>query len=127
MDDAVAQGRADGYSDLDIASAMGLAHFWTRPKRVLISVSYVRFKGQSSEPAEDLDAAFEYASTAPWVRRAEAAEAEAEALASQEVANEEFVESDEEEAVEDVVESEEGEAEDEEPRRRRWLDWIPGL
>lgn len=110
MVDAVNQARLDGYSDQDIASGMGLAYFWAPGRRVLISVVFVRFKSESAVPAEELDAAFEYAATPPRLRQQEADDTSAE---------EEETAAEEEEAEED---------EEEEPRRRRgWFRWIPGL
>jgi hypothetical protein len=110
MDAAVVQGRADGYSDEDIASAMGLAHLWTPARRVLVSVSYIRFKSQSATPSDVLNANYEYASTPPWLRNVE--------------------EESEEEEVEETPSDEESDdeaAEEEEPRRRGWFSWVPGL
>jgi|GEM_PF-1904086 len=144
MDEVVQQAQADGYSDIDISQAMGLAYFWTPGKRVLMSVTFVRFKGESATPASELDEAFEYASTAPWVRRAEAEEA-AE-MAAEEAVLENLPEnvSDDavsistggdtmaadpregEEATEEVIE--EDEDEEERPSRlRRWFGWVPGV
>jgi len=114
MDAAVAQGRADGYSDEDIASAMGLAHLWTPARRVLVSVSYIRFKSQSAISSDVLNANYEYASTPPWLRNVEE---EAEEEVAEETSS--IAESDEE--------SDEEAAEEEEPRRRGWFSWVPGL
>jgi hypothetical protein len=116
MDATIAQARADGYSDNDIASAMGLAHLLTPGKRVLISVVFVRFKGGSAVPASSLDAAYEYASTPPRLREEEEEEATAEEASASE-----------DEASDAEEDEDAADAEDEQPRRRGWFSWIPGL
>ena len=80
-----------------------------------------RFKAGSAVPADELDAAYEYASTPPRLRDAED---EAEEEGDMEEAA-----SDEDEAADEAgdEDTEEDTEEDEEPRRRGWLSWIPGL
>jgi len=93
--------RAAGYSDLQIAEALGMASLRRPGKRVMLSVAYVHFRQGSSADHSALDEALEYGRTPPAVREAEA---QAE------------------------IEEEEEEAEEEAPRRRRGIfSWIPGL
>jgi len=121
IESTLTQARLDGYSDVDIASAMGVNHFLSPGRRVLLAIEFVRFKGESSVPPEELDAAYEYASTPPRLREQMAAEANAaESPAADETVTTE--------AVDDAAsDDEETGTEDEAPRQRGWRRWIPGL
>lgn len=118
LDAAVTQARADGYSDHDVASAMGVTYLYSPGRRILISVVYVRFKHESAVPPGELDAAYEYASTPPRLREQEAEEANAAEAPAEDESSDEDASSDDEDADD----------EEEAPRRRRgWFSWIPGL
>ena len=109
IESAINDARMGGFGDTQVAEAIGMAWLRAPGKRVMISVTFVRFKNASLIDASQLDAAYEYGRTPP-------AQREAEALA--EAAEEEEEEAEEEESEEEEVE----------PRRRRgWFSWIPGL
>ncbi len=89
----------NGFTEEEVAQAIGIATFRTPRRRVLLSVTYVRFRAASRTPANDLDEVYEYWSTPPRLRDVE------------------------------EVEEEEAEEEAEPVRRRRrgFFSWIPGL
>lgn len=122
MDSAVTQARADGYTDQEIANAMGVAYLITPRRRVLLSVVFVRFKASSAVPASELDAAYEYAATPPRLREEETVE---EPAAEEGVLFQETTETvtEDESADEETAEEEE----DEEPRQTGWRRWVPGF
>jgi len=127
LDDAVTQARVDGYSDQDIASGLGLMYLVSPGRRVLTSVVFVRFKHESALTPEELDAAYEYASTPPRLREEQTQEANAaEAPTIEPVTTEE---SGDETASDDATgDDEQTSDEEDKPRRRRgWFSWIPGL
>lgn len=123
LESVVAQARTDGYSDQEIASAMGMAYLITPGRRVLISVVFVRFKAGSAEPASELDAAYEYAATPPRLR---------ETMNVDETGGEPeegvlFEQAPDEAATENASDEDEATDEEEEPRQTGWRRWIPGL
>ncbi len=124
LEAAVAQARADGLTDQEIASAMGVAHLITPGRRVLISVVFVRFKAGSAVPASELDAAFEYASAPPQLRETMNVD-ETEGEPEEGVLFEQVPE--EEAAPADEPADDEAADEEEEPRQTGWRRWIPGL
>jgi len=123
LETVVAQARADGYSDQDIASAMGVAYLITPGRRVMISVVFVRFKAGSAVPADELDAIYEYAATPPRLRET-GADDEAMSEPEEGVLFEQAPE------AADAAENADEDAsvdEEEEPRQTGWRRWIPGL
>lgn len=101
VESAVAGARGTGYTDEQIAEAMGMAWLRAPQKRVLYSVVFVRFKNDSTTAHATLDTAYEMGRTPPAVREAEANQAD---------------------------DDDESEDEVEEPRERRgWFSWVPGL
>lgn len=123
LESVVAQARADGYSDHDIASAMGVAYLISPGRRVLISVVFVRFKAGSAVPASELDAAYEYALTPPRLRETMNMD-ETEGEPEEGVLFQQS--SDEDASDEDSTEDEATDGE-EAPRQTGWRRWIPGL
>lgn len=124
LESVVAQARADGYSDHEIASAMGVAYLITPGRRVMISVVFVRFKAGSAVPADELDAAYEYALTPPRLRETMNVD-ETEGEPEEGVLFEQAPE--EEAATEDASDEDDATDEEEEPRQTGWRRWIPGL
>lgn len=73
--------QANGFSDLEIAQALGIATFRAPRKRVMLSVTYVHFRTASATPANELNEVYDYWSTPPWERnRVEEEEEEPEQL-----------------------------------------------
>lgn len=123
LESVVAQARADGYSDHDIASAMGVAYLITPGRRVLISVVFVRFKAGSAVPASELDAAYEYALTPPRLRETMNMD-ETEGEPEEGVL---FQQPSDEDASDEDSTDDEATDEEEAPRQTGWRRWIPGL
>lgn len=100
LESRIGSALVEGYSDQEMAQALGIATFRSPRKRVLLSVAYVRFRAASSSAPEPLDETYEYWSTPPRERD-----------------------------LEEVAELEEEEEEEQlrRPRRRGLFSWIPGL
>ncbi len=100
MEGQISNALVEGFTEADIAQALGIATFRTPRKRVLLSVAYVRFRAASSMPANELDEIYEYWSTPPRLRNIDETAA---------------------------VEEEQEPVQLQRPRRRGPFSWIPGF
>ncbi len=125
IETAISDARISGFSDVQIAEAMGMAWLRAPRKRTMISVTFVRFKHESLSSNTELGDAYKYGRTPPAVREAEAAEAATRAAATAAaLAGEEEEQQEDEEELETEEVQDGG---DEDKPRSRWIRWIPGL